>query len=144
MQNHVEDHLMRLGLTLLTALCLLAPGALARDPGSSPPGADYLRAEVQGTLTIADKVQTDLGAIKASYGRLDTGAFITVGDTWVDVYLGKDLLETARKLRGQKVTLAGDILLLAPPEGTERLSTIRPLQPRFLIQTTAIKAAKEK
>jgi hypothetical protein len=129
---------------LLASIWFLDPAARAKDRKPRPPEADYLKVEVRGTLAVQDKAQTDLSAIQASYGRLDTGAFITAGETSVDLYLGKDLLKAARELNGKKVVLTGELLLINPPEGTERLSTVRPLPPRSLIEVTGIKAVEAK
>ena len=130
-------------ILLLAAICILAPAARPEGRKPRPPEGEYLKVEVRGRLTVQEKVQTDLSAIRDSYGRLDTGAFITAGETSVDLTLGKELLKAARELNGKKVVMTGELLLLKPAEGAG-LSTLRPLQPRSLIQVTGIKAVEAK
>jgi hypothetical protein len=131
-------------ILLLAGICFLAPAARAEDRKSPRPEGDYLKVEVRGRLTVPDKLEKferSTGASKAT-SESYAGAFITAGDTEVSLYLDKDLLKAARKLNGKKAVLTGTLLFIYPPEGTERISTVRPLHPHTIIQVTAVKPAE--
>jgi hypothetical protein len=122
---------------------LLAPIASA-DDNQQPVAAatDFLKVEIQGTLTVQEKVQTDLKTIRSDYYK-PTGAFIRSGDTFIELYVNEDFLKTAREFSGRRVVLTGTLVVIEPPLELRRLTSI-PLISRTLVQVNGIKAANVK